>query len=591
MKMNLRTAQSTAAAMGMVAVLAVAGCSSSSSPSSTASTSASGSTPAAPAGSTAAGVTAVSSTAQMAKHRGGTFNMVWLSAGTSIDSAVDYDPNWFILRMTGDGLMSWKQVGGAAGNDLVPDLATSAPTPTDAGKTYTFTIRPGIKYSTGAVVKASDFAYTMTREFKVPGPGVGLYSGIVGATACVAKPAGCDLSKGVIADDKAGTVTFHLTAPDSDFLQKLALPFTYVVPTGTPNVDTGTTPLPATGPYKISSYQPNKSMTLVRNPSFKQWSALAQPDGYPDVIAMKIGVGDEDGVTQVENGQADWVYDPPPADRLNEIATKYANQIHINPTPNSYFMAMNTQVAPFNNIQVRQALNLATDRKAIIQLFGGPRLAAPSCQILPPNFPGYQANCPYTANPGTAWTAPDLAKAKQLIDASGTKGQKVVVVGTPDETTKGIDLYFVSLLQQLGYDASLKTLSASVEYSYVQDSRNKVQLSYSYWSPDYTAPADFLSLQIGCAGYHAGSTASPNLSKFCDPAIQAKTEQAQITQQTDVAAANTQWAAIDKAVTAQAPQVSLFISNRLDFLSARVGNYQFSPAVTANFLIDQAWVQ
>lgn len=272
------------------------------------------------------------STAALKAHRGGTLKMIWQSAGTSIDTAVDYDPNWFILRMTADGLMAWKQVGGNAGNSLVPDLATAAPVPTDGGKTYTFTIRPGIKYSTGATVKASDFAYSMTREFKVPGPGVGLYSGIVGATGCISKPASCDLSKGVVANDAAGTVAFHLTAPDSDFLQKLALPFAYVVPSGTPNVDTGTKPLPATGPYMIKSYAPNKSLDLVRNPEFKQWSADAQPDGFPDGITMTIGIADEDAVTQVENGQADWVYDPPPADRLNELATKFANQIHINST-------------------------------------------------------------------------------------------------------------------------------------------------------------------------------------------------------------------------------------------------------------------
>ncbi len=517
--------------------------------------------------------------------------MIWSSAGSSIDTAVDYDPNWFVLRMTSDGLMAWKQVGGTAGNDLVPDLATTIPTPTDGGKTYTFTLRKGIKYSTGAPVKASDFTYTLTREYKIPGPGVGMYSSIVGADACIAKPASCDLSKGVVADDSAGTVTFHLTQPDADFLQKLALPFAYVVPAGTPNTDTGTTPLPATGPYMIESYSPNNSMVLTRNPSFKQWSADAQPQGYPDSIVMKIGVADEDAVTQVENGQADWVYDPPPADRLDELATKYADQIHINTTPITYFMAMNTRAAPFNNPDVRRALNFATDRNAVIQLFGGPRLAQPSCQILPPNFPGHQDYCPYTANPGAKWTAPDMAKAQQLVDSSGTKGQKVVVVGTTDSTSKSIDLYYVSLLKQLGYDASLKTLNGSVEYSYVQDSRNKAQISYSYWAPDYTAPSNYLSVSVGCGGFHPASTASPNLSEFCDPKIQAMTATAEATQQTDPQAAEALWAKVDKAVTDAAPQVSLFVANRLDFVSARVGNYQYSPAVTANFLIDQAWVK
>ena len=120
------------------------------------------------------------------------------------------------------------------------------------------------------------------------------------------------------------------------------------------------------------------------------------------------------------------------------------------------------------------------------------------------------------------------------------------MVGTSDDTTKNIDLYFVSLLKQLGYDASLKTLSASVEYSYVEDSRNKAQISYTYWSPDYTSASNFLNVVVGCNGFHEASAASPNLSEYCDPSVQTKVDQALATQQADVSSANTQWAAIDK---------------------------------------------
>jgi peptide/nickel transport system substrate-binding protein len=526
-----------------------------------------------------------------ASHRGGTFTMLWSSAGASIDPATDYDTNWFILRMTNDGLMAWKQVGGASGNDLVPDLATTTPTPTDGGKTYVFTLRKNILYSTGAALKASDVNASLTRQFKIPGPGVGMYSAIVGASQCTTTPKQCDLSKGVIADDSAGTVTFHLTTADPDFLQKLALPFADVLPANTPPTETGTTPLPATGPYVISNYSPNRSMTLTRNPKFKLWSQDAQPDGYPDSIVMKIGGSDEDAVTQIEQAQADWMYDTPPADRLGEIAGKYPNQIHIDTTPIQYYMAMNTRAAPFDNVDVRRALNFATDRKAVIGLFGGSKLATPTCQVLPPNFPGSEPYCPYTMNPGASWSAPDMAKAQQLVDASGTKGQSVVVISTTDDTSKSISLYFVSLLNQLGYRASIKTLASSVEYSYVQDSRNKAQISYTYWSPDYTAPANFLAVSVGCKGFNPASTASPNVAEFCDPKINALTEKAAQTQLTDPAAANTMWAEVDKQTTDAAPHVELFTGNKLNFLSSRVGNYQYSQAVTGNFLIDQAWVQ
>lgn len=538
------------------------------------------------------GSTATAGSATDSPHRGGTFTMLWNGAGSSIDTATDYDQNWFLLRMTSDGLLAYKQVSGPQGNELVPDLATELPKPQDGGLTYVVAVRRGIKFSTGTIVKPSDFAYTYTREFKIPGPGTGFFSHLVGGSVCLNSPKKCDLSHGVVANDAQSTLTFHLSQPDPNFLQELASPFGYVVPAGTPNHDIGTTPLPATGPYEIQSYTPNQQMIFVRNPAFKQWSTEAQPDGYPDQIVMKLGLPLEDATTEVEKGEADWMYDIPPADRLNELATKYASQIHINSTPQVYYMALNTRVAPFNNLLVRRALNYAVDRRAVVGLFGGPRLAQTTCQTLPPNFPGYSAYCPYTANPGSGqWTAPDLAMARQLVAASHTQGQTVAVITTPDETTKSISLYFVSLLDKLGYRASLKTLSASVEYPYVQNSQNKPQISETYWAPDYNAASNFLNVSVGCSGFTPGSTASPNLSEFCDPAIQRQTEHALQVQTTDPTAANPLWAAIDKAVTDQAPEVPLFVAGKLDFLAKRVGNYQFNPSVTGRFMIDQAWVK
>jgi peptide/nickel transport system substrate-binding protein len=517
--------------------------------------------------------------------------MLWNGAGTSIDTGLDYDMNWQVLTMTSDGLLNYRRVAGAKGSELVPDLAEAIPTPTDGGKTYEFKVRKGIKYSTGAEVKPSDFTYTFERQFKAAAPASGFYEGIVGGEACAKKPKRCDLSKGVVADDAASTVTFHLTEPDPDFLQKLAIPFAYVVPKGTPNKDIGTKPLPATGPYKIERYTPDQQMVFVRNPQFKEWSREAQPDGYPDKIVMKLGLSLSDAVTQIERGQADWSYDAPPADRLGEIGDKFKDQFHINQVPQNYHMAINTKVAPFDKVEVRQALNFATDRNAVLQLWGGAALGRISCQVLPFGFPGHKPYCPYTKNPGEKWSAPDMAKAQQLVDASGTKGQKVTIISTPDETTKAINLYFVSLLRKLGYKASLKTLNSSVQYSYVQDSRNKAQLSFSYWYPDYTSASNFLTTVVGCDGFHPASTSSPNLSEFCDQAIQKKTEQALKLAQTDQDAANELWAQIDKETTDQAPLVTLFIANRLDFVSKRLGNFQFNPSVTGNFMINQAWVK
>ena len=350
-------------------------------------------------------------------HMGGTMVLAWNGIGSSIDPAVDYDQNWTLLNMIYDGLVTWKKVGGSDGNTLVPDLAQQIPQATDGGKTYVFHLRPGIMYSDGTPVKASDFLRAIEREFTVPGPVGSFYQGIVGGDACAKTSKSCDLSKGIVADDAAGTVTFHLTAPDPDFLQKLALPFAYAVPSNTPDKEVGpSNPLPATGPYMIDHYTPNQEILLVRNPKFHEWSKDAQPQGYPDKIDIRLSLTSEAEVTMVEHGQADWMYDQPPSDRLNEIATKYTNQVHLNPVPQVYHMALNTRVAPFDNVKVRQAVNYATDRAAIIKAWGGPQVATPTCQILPPDFPGYAAYCPYTTNPGDGkWHGPDMAKAQQLV--------------------------------------------------------------------------------------------------------------------------------------------------------------------------------
>jgi peptide/nickel transport system substrate-binding protein len=253
-------------------------------------------------GGSSSGSSGGSSTAA-ASHKGGTFTILANTSFGVADPAQNYTlQEWQLLINTHDGLVQFKRVGGVPGTQIVPDLATSIPTPTDGGKTYTFQIRKGIKFSNGQVMKPSDFVTTFERQFTVPGP-TSFYSGIVGASAC--KPSNCDLSSGVVADDAASTLTIHLTAPDPEFLDKLALPFAYVVPASTSKKLTGNNVPPGTGPYMWKSYDPNKEAVLVRNPFFKVWSADAQPAGYPDQIIEKYGLQISDEVTQVQRGAAD----------------------------------------------------------------------------------------------------------------------------------------------------------------------------------------------------------------------------------------------------------------------------------------------
>ncbi len=536
------------------------------------------------------GTPSSSSSSQSAAHKGGTFTILANAAFGTADPAQNYTlEEWQLLIDSHDGLVQFQRVGGTAGTKLVPDLATAIPAPTDGGKTYTFQIRKGIKFSNGQVMKPSDFVSTLERQFTVPGP-TSFYTGIVGASACKAKH--CDLSQGVVANDSAYTLTIHLTAPDPEFLDKLALPFAYVVPASTPKKLTGNNVPPGTGPYMWKSYSPNSAAVLVRNPYFHVWSPAAQPAGNPDKIVEKYGLTVSDEVTAVENGQANEVFDGDviPADRLNELnSPKFASQVHVNPLTADWYFALNTKRPPFNNVKARQAINFAADRTAYVKIGGGPSLAVPTCQILPPNFPGYKPYCPYTAGTDhSKWTGPDLAKAKALVKASGTAGMKVVV--NTDIPDKALGQQMVSDLNKIGYKASLQALSGSIQYAFVQNSNNlsKWNVAWSAWYQDYPAASDFLDILLGCDNIHPHSDASPNIAEFCVPSIQAKMNQARTMGQTNPTGASALWATVDHEVTDQAPWVDLYNPKQIDFLSKNVHGYQWNPQWY--ILIDQMWL-
>ena len=541
----------------------------------------------------------VSARAPLTAHRGGTLK---LRGGAedfdSIDPAAAYSfASWATLIVTNDGLLTFKRAAGSDGNQLVPDLARSIPRATDGGKTYTFQLRDGISYSNGVDLKASDFRRALERFFRihlVPP----FFQSVVGAPACVRTPRRCDLSRGVVADDSAGTVTFHLTESDPELLYQLALPFADAVPPGTPAHLVTTHPVPATGPYMIARYVPKKSMEVVRNPHFREWSRAAQPDGFPDRIVWSLGGSPDADVTAIERGTADLAVSIIPPNRVDEVTTKYTEQLHVEPRSGTIYMFLNTRVPPFDRVAVRQALNYAVDRDAVIRLALGPRYLQPTCQILPPSFPGYRPYCPYTQNAtksGT-WTAPDLAKARRLVASSHTAGAKITVWAFPGTSGNKFPIrvgrYFASLLKRLGYRASVKVLSGAAAPSYfgaVSDSRNRAQIGFAAWVADYPAPSAFINVLLTCNSFRPGDGSQVNIAEFCDRDIDAKIKRALALQASDPAAAGPLWADIDRSIVDKAPWVPTHTGKGLSFVSKRVGNYQYNPEW--GILLDQLWVR
>jgi len=148
----------------------------------------------------------------MKQHRGGTLKLNAHGSAGTIDPQINYESEfWQLLYATNDGLVTFKKVDGPDSNTVVPDLAEAVPAPQDGGKTYVFKLRKGIKFSTGKEVTPADVVATFQRIFKVSSPTAGsFFNGIVGAEACLKEAATCTLAGGVIGDDGAGTVTFHL---------------------------------------------------------------------------------------------------------------------------------------------------------------------------------------------------------------------------------------------------------------------------------------------------------------------------------------------------------------------------------------------
>jgi peptide/nickel transport system substrate-binding protein len=532
------------------------------------------------------------STSSSAKgHSGGVFTILANSSFGVADPAQNYTlQEWQLLIDTGDGLTAFAKVGGLAGTKIVPDLATAIPLPTNGGKTYVFHIRHGIKFSNGQTLKPSDFVTTFERQFTVPGP-TSFYSGIVGASACSTK--GCNLSKGVVANDSAYTLTINLTAPDPEIMDQLTLPFAYAVPASTSLKLTGNNVPPGTGPYMWKSYNPNTEAVLVRNPYFKVWNAEAQPAGYPNEIIEKYGLQVSDEVTEVENNEANEVFDGDqiPSDQLSQLnSAKYAGQVHVNTLTADWYFALNTRTAPFNNVQARQAINYAANRTAYVKIAGGPSLAVPACQILPPNFPSYKAYCPYTTGKQTVWSGPNVAKAKALVKSSGTLGDKVVVDGTNDQVGTALAEQMVSDLDSIGYKATTQLLSTGAQYPFVQNSTNsaKWNVGWSAWYQDYPAPADFLNVLLGCNTIHPNSDASPNIAAYCDKSTQAQINKAESEEASDPSAAAALWTQIDHEDTNAAPWVDLYNPKQIDFLSKDVHGYEWNPQWY--ILIDRLWL-
>ena len=449
---------------------------------------------------------------------------------TGISFAVE---GWELLEATNNGLLTFKKAGGGQQSVIEPDIATAMPAVTDNGRTYTFQVRKGVMFSppVNRAVRPSDFQYAIERLFHVGSPGVGFYTNIAGADAYAAHHA--SHISGIVANDKTGTIAFHLVKPDGAFLDDMAIPFAFAVPAGMPYKDISTDPQwrVATGPYMIKTYTPRQQIVLVRNPNFHQWTA-ASPKGHVNEVDIAIGTTPEQAVNETIDGQLDWYMEAVPPDRFTALRAQYPKQTFLFPRNNVTYFSMNTRKPPFDKLAVRQAVNYAIDRNALVKIFGGQGI--PSETVLPPGFgSSYQEHHLYPH---------DLAKAKQLIQQAGATGASVQIWTTNADPAPKAAQYLASVLSQIGLNVTgVKAVDDSVYWDTLLTQSGDPQIAFNHFDQDFPEGEDFIDTTLN--GEHIVNVGNNDVSNTDDPTLNAMIDRTKLMPLG--AARNAQWAKID----------------------------------------------
>jgi peptide/nickel transport system substrate-binding protein len=479
------------------------------------------------------------------------------------DAAIDYlDPG---LTYSSEGLnviwnvylplLGYRHVNGASGATIVPYLARAMPSVSPDGRTYTLYLRRGLKYSNGQPVKASDFKAAVERDFRLDSPGAGYFYNIVGADNA-RKSKGGGIS-GIAVDDATGKITITLHSPQGDFVNVLASEFAAPVPANAPSSDTSTDPLPSTGPYVIESYQPNKQIVEVRNPQFRAAQFKGNvPAGNPDKVIWDI-VGDPAVALQrTESGQDDWDPQAIPESKLADTQSKYGSQIKYYTPANTYYFFMNTRVWPFNKLEIRQAVNYAIDRAALVGIYGG--LARATENILPPGYPSYSKHSLYPY---------DLAKARKLVKTAGAEGAHVTVWNHDRGLDPKATAYLVHVLNSIGLKAKERIVTSAVYWATIGNQATNAQIGFADWFQDYPHPLDWFDVLLN--GEKITKTYNNNYANFNDTSVNTEID-ALNKQPIPTSPVNTRWAALDRKIMLQAPWAPFINREFTDFFNGKV---------------------
>ncbi|MGO8146370.1 ABC transporter substrate-binding protein [Rhizobium leguminosarum] len=509
--------------------------------------------------------------AQEMPKQGGDIVVTYKDDITTLDPAIGYDwVNWSMIKSLYSRLMDY-----APGTpNPVPSLAESFTVSPD-GLTYTFKLHKGVKFSNGREVVASDVKYSIERAVdpKTQGPGAGFFGAIKGFED---ETGGKTTTLSGIETPDDGTVIFNLSRPDATFLHVLAINFASVVPKEAVEAaagDFGKRPV-GSGTFILKDWTIGQQLVFERNKDYFV-------KGVPYIDSFKVEVGQEPLVAllRLQKGEVDIAGDGIPPAKFLEIKNSAdgAQMIVDGEQLHTGYITLNTKVKPFDNVKVRQALNMAINKDRITRILNG--RATPANQPLPPLMPGYDKSF--------AGYAYDVAKAKAVLAEAGyPDGFETVLYSTNTDPQPRIAQAIQQDLAAVGVKAEVRAL-AQANVIAAGGTEGEAPMIWSggmAWIADFPDPSNFYGPILGCSGAVPGGW---NWSWYCNADLDKRAVAADSMSDPAKAAERTAaWGKIFTDIMADAPWIPVINERRVVAKSMRMGgadNIYIDPTRVINY--------
>ena len=480
-----------------------------------------------------------------------------------LDPSLAYDAaGWSLLYMTNLMLLNYPDKPAPEGSRLIPDAATGFPTISRDGKTYTFTVKSGLRFSDGTPVTAAAFkrAFERAADPRQGSPATAFLHEVVGADQRVDNKASS--VAGVTA--RGQKLTVRLLRNDPTFLAQVSMPFFAAVKPNLPIDPKGVNVYPSAGPYKITSRDVGRQVVVERNRFYK-----GNRPANADRIVFTTNTDLNQSLLQVRAGQADYDAGGLPPTAHEDLSSTYGvrkggnGRYFVNTGINTLYLALNTSRPAFGKVSLRKAVNHAVDRPAMLRVagkFAGKR----TDQILPPNLQGFRDANLYPikgANP---------TRARQI--ANGAK-DKITVLHTTSATSVARAQVIQFNLRQMGLDVELKPQPFAVAIKTAGTRGSEFDMFLIAWFADYPDPFDFINVLLD--GQNIQASNNSNYAYFNSPKYNAAmTAASRLTGQARYEA----YGKLDiDLMRNAAPWAPLANGNVREFISSRVTNYLFHP--------------